>query len=159
MATTSQIEKSVKNVIDNFSSDDFIFDLLSAYDVAASRISRLRSGDRNKLDTIGELDASTLKLFFKVATTSELHAVIAELSKRYKSEKKPPRFAIVTDYKTILAVDTKTADTLDVKIKDLAKHYDFFLPLAGMEKAQIVNENPADVRAAEKMAKLYDEIR
>lgn len=158
MATTSQIEKSVKNVIDSFSSDDFIFDLLSAYDVAASRISRLRSGDRNKLDTIGELDASTLKLFFKVATTNELHAVIAELSNRYKSEKKPPRFAIVTDYDTILAIDTKTDDTLDVKIKDLAKHYDFFLPLAGMEKAQIVDENPADVKAAEKMAKLYDEI-
>ncbi len=158
MATTSQIEKSVKKVIDNLSSDEFIFDLLSAYDVADSRIKRLRTGDRNKLDTIGELDASTLKLFFKVAPTNELHAIIDELSTKYKTEKKPPRFAIVTDYKTILAVDTKTEDTLDVAITELAKYYDFFLPLAGMEKAQIVNENPADVKAAQKMAKLYDEI-
>ena len=158
MPTTSQIEKSVKKVINNLSSDEFIFDLLSAYDVADSRIKRLRTGDRNKLDTIGELDASTLKLFFKVAPTNELHAVIDELSTKYKTEKKPPRFAIVTDYKTVLAVDTKTEDTLDVAITELAKHYDFFLPLAGMEKAQIVNENPADVKAAEKMAKLYDEI-
>ena len=158
MATTSQIEKSVKKVLNNLSSDEFIFDLLSAYDVADSRIKRLRTGDRNKLDTIGELDASTLKLFFKVAPTNELHAVIDELSTKYKTEKKPPRFAIVTDYKTVLAVDTKTEDTLDVAIFELAKHYDFFLPLAGMEKAQIVNENPADVKAAEKMAKLYDEI-
>ena len=158
MATTSQIEKSVKKVVDNSSSDDFIFDLLSAYDVADSRIKRLRTGDRNKLDTIGELDASTLKLFFKVSATNELHAVIDELSSKYKTEKKPPRFAVVTDYTTLLAVDTKMDDTLDVQIKDLAKHYDFFLPLAGMEKAQIVNENPADVKAAEKMAKLYDEI-
>ena len=158
MATTSQIEKSVKKVVDNSSSDEFIFDLLSAYDVADSRIKRLRTGDRNKLDTIGELDASTLKLFFKVASTSELHAVIDGLSSKYATEKKPPRFAIVTDYKTLLAIDTKTDDTLDVQISDLAKRYDFFLPLAGMEKAQIVNENPADVKAAEKMAKLYDEI-
>jgi len=158
MATTSQIEKNVKKVLEKFSADEFIFDLLSAYDVANSRISRLRSGDRNKLDTIGELDASTLKLFFKVASTSELHAVIDGLSSKYATEKKPPRFAIVTDYKTLLAIDTKTDDTLDVQISDLAKHYDFFLPLAGMEKAQIVDENPADVKAAEKMAKLYDEI-
>jgi len=158
MPTTSQIEKKVKSVIDNFSSDEFIFDLLSAYDVADSRIKRLRTGDRNKLATTGELDASTLKLFFKEASTSELHAVIDELSSKYKSEKKPPRFAIVTDYKTLLAVDTKTEDTLDVAITELTRHYDFFLPLAGMEKAQIVNENPADVKAAEKMAKLYDEI-
>ncbi len=158
MATTSQIEKSIKKVVNNFSSDEFIFDLLSAYDVADSRIKRLRTGDRNKLDSIGELDASTLKLFFKVSSTSELHAVIDELSTKYAAEKKPPRFAIVTDYTTLLAIDTKTDDTLDVQITDLAKYYDFFLPLAGMEKAVIVDENPADVKAAEKMAKLYDEI-
>ena len=39
------------------------------------------------------------------------------------------------------------------------KHYDFFLPWAGLEKAQHHYENPADVRAAERMAKLYDEIK
>lgn len=158
MATTSQIEKSVKKVVDNFSRDNFIFDLLHAYDVANSRISRLRNGERNKLESTGELDASTLKLFFKVSTSNELYTVIDELSTKYKSEKKPPRFAIVTDYKILLAIDTKTDDTLEVEVKNLAKHYDFFLPLAGMEKSQIVDENPADVKAAEKMAKLYDEI-
>ncbi|WP_434658232.1 class I SAM-dependent DNA methyltransferase [Sulfurimonas sp. NW9] len=158
MPTSSQIEKNVKKVIDKFSPDEFIFDLLSAYDVADSRIKRLRTGDRNKLESIGELDAATLKLFFKVSASSDLHAVIDELVSKYKAEKKPPRFAIVTDYTTLLAVDTKTDDTLDVKISDLTKHYEFFLPLAGMEKAVIVNENPADVKAAEKMAKLYDEI-
>ena len=40
----------------------------------------------------------------------------------------------------------------------MAKHYDFFLPLAGMEKAKHIDENPADVRASNKLAKLYDEI-
>jgi len=33
------------------------------------------------------------------------------------------------------------------------------LPWVGMEKAQHQNENPADVKAAEKMAKLFDEIK
>jgi hypothetical protein len=58
-----------------------------------------------------------------------------------------------------LAYDTKTQDTLDIPILDIAKHFDFFLPLAGMEKAQHQVENPADVKAAERMAKLYDEIK
>lgn len=58
-----------------------------------------------------------------------------------------------------MAVDTKTQDTLDIAITDIAKHFDFFLPWAGMEKAQHQNENPADVRAAEKIAKLYDDIK
>ena len=70
MPTTSRTEKSVKKVIKNFSRDEFIFDLLSAYDVADSRIKRLRAGERSRLDT------TTLKLFFKVSSTTELHAVI-----------------------------------------------------------------------------------
>ena len=49
--------------------------------------------------------------------------------------------------------------TLDIHIKDLPKNYDFFLPWAGMEKAQLQNENPADIKAAVKMAKLFDEIK
>jgi hypothetical protein len=49
--------------------------------------------------------------------------------------------------------------TLDISLKDLPKNYDFFLPWAGMEKAQLQNENPADIKAAVKMAKLFDEIK
>ena len=52
----------------------------------------------------------------------------------------------------------ETQDKLDCALNDLPKHYDFFLPWAGMEKAQHANENPADVKAAEKMAKLLLEF-
>ncbi|MGL5295048.1 MAG: class I SAM-dependent DNA methyltransferase, partial [Aeromonas sp.] len=37
--------------------------------------------------------------------------------------------------------------------------YGFFLPLVGLEKAIVSSENPADVKAAEKMGKLFDLIR
>jgi hypothetical protein len=39
----------------------------------------------------------------------------------------------------------------------LQNHAAFFLPWAGIEKTQIENLNVADIKAAEKMAKLYDE--
>lgn len=58
-----------------------------------------------------------------------------------------------------MAIDTHTKENLDIPLKNLAKHYDFFLPWAGLEKAQHHNENPADIKAAEKMAKLFDEIK
>jgi hypothetical protein len=66
---------------------------------------------------------------------------------------------IVTDYNLFLAADTKTGEKLDIELQELPKHFDFFLPWAGMEKAQHRNENPADVKAAERMAKLFDEIK
>ena len=65
----------------------------------------------------------------------------------------------MTDFETLLAYDTKTDDTLDIPILELPGYYDFFLPLAGMEKYQHTKETIADVRAAERMAKFYDQIK
>ncbi len=87
-----------------------------------------------------------------------MHGSIDTLKNEYDSQKQKPRFIIVTDYKTLLAYDTKTTDTLDINFKELVKHFDFFLPLAGMEKSTHIDENPADVKASNKLAKLYDEI-
>ncbi|WP_349771313.1 DNA methyltransferase [Escherichia coli] len=56
-------------------------------------------------------------------------------------------------------MDTKTQDTLDIELGQLAKHFDFFLPWAGMEKMVYRGENPADVKAAEKMADFFDHIK
>jgi len=155
--TIVQIENNLKDLVKNFSEDSFVFDLLLAYGSPKATITRLKKGELNQLEAKGEL-LSRKNLFFKVVSADDLHSAIDELQKKYKKEKKPPRFIIVTDYETLLATDTKTEETLDIKLLDIAKHYDFFLPWAGMEQAQHVDENPADVKAAEKMAKLYDEI-
>ena len=48
--------------------------------------------------------------------------------------------------------------TLDVAADGLAANFNFFLPWAGIEKTELENLNFADIKAAEKMAKLYDEI-
>ena len=155
--TIAQIETNLRELIENFSPQTFIFDLLLGYGFPKSTLARLEKGDLNQLESKGELTLRK-QLFFKVALGDELHALIDELVNDQKVSKNTPRFIIVTDYETLLAVDTKTKDTLDIKLLDLTKHYDFFLPWAGMERAQHKDENPADVRAAEKMAKLYDEI-
>lgn len=40
-----------------------------------------------------------------------------------------------------------------IPIRDIDKHFTFFLPWAGMEKAQYVAEAHADVKAADRMGK------
>ena len=87
------------------------------------------------------------------------HATIDELKSKKEVTKHSPRFIIVTNYETLLAYDTKTEDTLDIELLNIVNHYDFFLPLAGMEKATFADENPADVKASLQMAKLYDELQ
>ena len=152
----SQIEENIKTLVDDFSKKEFVFDFLLSFGLPKATIARLKKGELNQLETKGEITLRK-KLFFKEATEN-LHSIIDELKKSFTSQKQKPRFIIVSDYDTFLAFDTSTQDSLDIKLKDLVKHFDFFLPLAGMEKSKFVDENPADIKASIKLAKLYDEI-
>ena len=155
--TIIEIENNLNALVANFDKKSFIFDLLLAYGTPKSTIKRLQGSDHDKLEISGELILRK-KLFFKV-TDSELHKTIDELKTQKDVIKNSPRFIIVTDFETLLAYDTKTTDSLDTEILNITNHYDFFLPLAGMEKATFTDENPADVRASLKMAKLFDELQ
>jgi len=151
----AQIENNLQNLIKKFSKDTFIFDLLLAYGLPKASITRLQNGNLNLSKVQGEVSWKK-KVLFKPIENEDLHVAITKCKEETKQEQ---RFIIVTDYKTLLAVDTKTSDTLDIELDVLPNHFDFFLPWAGMEKATHKNENPADVKAAEKMAKLFDEIK
>ena len=151
----AQIENNLQNLIKNFSKDTFIFDLLLAYGLPKASITRLQNGNLNLSKVQGEVSWKK-KVLFKPVENEDLHVAITKCKEETKQEQ---RFIIVTDFKTLLAVDTKTSDTLDIELENLPSHFDFFLPWAGMEKATHKNENPADVKAAEKMAKLFDEIK
>ena len=155
--TIIEIENNLHTLTANFKKESFIYELLLAYDTPKSTIKRLQNSDHDKLEENGELTLRK-KLFFKVAK-SELHKTIDELKTKKEVIKHNPRFIIVTDYETLLAYDTKTEDSLDIEILNISNHYDFFLPLAGMEKASFADENPADVKASLKMARLYDELQ
>jgi hypothetical protein len=154
----AQIENNLKLLFNSFDENSFIYDLLLAYGQPRASIKRLQDGGLNLSKYDGEI-LWKKKLFFKVSTDSDLHELIDLLRVEDKITRHAPRFIIVTDYKSLLARDTKTNETLDIEILEVPRYFDFFLPLAGMEKAQHQSENPADVRAAERMGKLYDEIR
>jgi hypothetical protein len=152
------LQENLENLSQNFSKQTLIFDLLSVYELPKSTISLL---SKNPAKLSGKEDQIILKnkVLFHITTLEEdEHVAIDALQKDKSSYKFNPRFIIVTDFVTFLAIDTKTKETLDINIKDLGKHYAFFLPWCGMEKSQHVNENPADIRAAYKMDKLYQAI-
>ncbi|HEO1839405.1 TPA: class I SAM-dependent DNA methyltransferase [Acinetobacter baumannii] len=159
-----QIEDSVKHLVKNVldgtaSQKDFIYDFLLSYGHRSQSVGRVRSGERNLAEDKENSIFWKRQLYFKIAKQQDLHNLIDQMKKEKRTESNKIRFLIVTDFKTLLAIDTKTQDTLDVPFNELAKKFDFFLPWAGMEKAVYQGENPADVKAAEKLAKLFDEIK
>ncbi|MGE4420588.1 MAG: DNA methyltransferase [Sulfurimonas sp.] len=155
--TIIEIENNLNILVADLDKETFIFDLLLAYGTPKSTIKRVQGSDHDRLETEGEL-VLRKKLFFKVADEN-LHVTIDALKSAKEVTKHSPRFIIVTDYETLLAYDTKTDDSLDTELLNITNHYDFFLPLAGMEKATFADENPADVKASLKMARLFDELQ
>ena len=154
----TQIENNLQILFNSFDEHSFIYELLLAYGQPKASIKRLQEGGLNLSKNEGEI-LWKKKIFFKESSITDLHDLIDDLRVDDRITKHSPRFIIVTDYKNLLARDTKTNDTLDIDILEIPRHFDFFLPLAGMEKAQHQFENPADVKAAERMGKLYDEIK
>lgn len=156
--TIAQIEDNIKGLIASVASDTFIYNFLLAFGTPKATVVRLQSGKINLGEADGELVWKKKMLYRQVATGTNLLELVQELRNDVRLKKSQPRFVVVTDLETLLAVDLLTQDTLDCKVVYLDKHFDFFLPFAGIEKAQYLSENPADVKAAEKMAKLYDQI-
>ena len=136
---------------------EFIFDLLLAYGKPQGNVTRLRNGSLSVADDKTTEVAQKNVVYFK-ETTGDPLAVIDELKISPTVVRYRTRFVIVTDYNELLAVDTKTGENLMIPIRDIDQHFTFFLPWAGMEKAQYVSEAHADVKAAERMGKLFDEL-
>ena len=148
----------LETLVEAINPETFIYELLPIYGIPLSIIERLKSGEQNESKEANEIILKN-KLYFKsLPSGTDLHARITEESQNIRIKKLKIRFLIVTDFETLLAMDTKTKKTLDIPLKALPDHHSFFLPWMGKEATVIHNENPADIKASEKMALLYDEI-
>lgn len=136
---------------------EFIFDLLLAYGKPKGNVTRLRNGSLN-VATDPDREVAQKNLVYFRETDREPLADIEELRTSPAVVRYNTRFVIVTNYDELVAVDMKTAENKVFPIRDIAKHFTFFLPWAGMEKAQYTSEAHADVKAAERMGKLFDEL-
>ena len=152
---STEIKTNVQNLIDKFSKEEFIYDLLIAYGISKTSVTRLKKGDYNFAKVDGEI-LYKKKVFFKIEQADKLLSSIEEIAKEERIAKHKPRFAILTDYKHIVAKDLKLGKNLDIELKELPNYFDFFLPLAGSEVYNATNDNEADRNASYKMASLYD---
>lgn len=160
-----EIEKRVAPLGNRKSYDrEFIFGLLLAYGRSPGNVTRLRSNKSGSLNVARNPDQEVAQkgvVYFRElqkSTEEDLLRSIENLSSDPAVVRFSTRFVIVSDYEQLLARDIKTSETLIIDIRRIAEFFTFFLPWAGMEKSQYVAETHADVKAAERMAKLFDEL-
>lgn len=136
---------------------EFLFELMLAFGRSKGNVTRLRNGSLNIADDPAREVGQKNVVYFR-EVNGDLLAELEELRTAPTVVKYSPRFVIVTDYVNMLAYDTKTTENRTFPLREINKHFTFFLPWAGMEKTQYTSEAHADVKAAERMGKLFDEL-
>lgn len=120
-------------------------------------IQRLKDGRGNDAKD-GKTILVKKKLAYRPSEPGELPYVLEAMKADAHIASKSPRLYVVSDGVNILAYDPKEEDTYNNTIALLWKDFEFFKPLAGIEKVQYAKEAEADVKSAEMMARIYDDI-
>jgi hypothetical protein len=155
----TEIEFSLRDLVAKpYEAETFAFDLIGILNASKMTISRLRTGAMNKAKRPGDLLWQS-RLFFRSVEPGQdvVHAATAMLADPLALKNKP-RFVIATDGDLINIRDTRFDETEIVEFGRLDEKSDFLLPLAGYERRAVVEEHPADIKAAKKLKKLYDAI-
>ncbi|PHM45532.1 class I SAM-dependent DNA methyltransferase [Xenorhabdus miraniensis] len=156
----TKIFDTLEEIVFSLNREEFIYNFLSAYNLPKATITQLRQGGSRNIAKESSHIGLKNKVYFEPAHSDD--GLDKKLFLRLTDPlitKNKIRFVIITDFLRFLAWDTQTGERLDIDIDELHSYYAFFLPLVGLEKALTSSENPADVKAAEKMGKLFDLIK
>ena len=96
---------------------------------------------------------------YQSAPTTRLTERLEQLKRDPQVLKAAPKIIAVSDGKTLLAYDLREKDTYENQLERMPSDFAFFYPLMDVERVHYVEESPADIKAAEKLAKLHDELR
>lgn len=137
----------------NLKEDEFLTSFLTTYGFPKTSIKRAL----DSMESSGERKCSIKqKLLYKECSpTTNLESEYLSLLEQADKE----RFVVATNFDRIMAKDMLSGRGIDIVFDDLSDSYEFFLPWCGREIVEQEVENPADVKAATEMAKLFEAIQ
>ncbi len=145
------------------SAQEFVYDLLRIFaHWGDGQVRRAKEGPGNASKDGRTLVVKDLIAHRPMDADSDISAFYDEIKAMRddpKIAKHLPRLYVVSDGKRVVAVDPKINDEYNNTIDALWRDFEFLTPLAGIEKVQHAAEAEADVKSAELMAKLFDDIR
>jgi MmeI, DNA-methyltransferase domain/MmeI, target recognition domain/MmeI, C-terminal domain/MmeI, helicase spacer domain/MmeI, N-terminal domain len=135
----------------------FGLSLIEAYGPPKATLAKLKQGSLNKAARSGDL-VWPKKLHLTIVQPGQAGPALDEIAAEWEGKKTRPRLLVATDGVEMVGLDTKLNEPMAVAFAKLVERYDFFLPLAGVEKYEAVVDSPADIKAAGRLAKFYDAI-
>ena len=159
--TTAMNAVEIESAISDLSAQpferlEFPYSFLLAFGNKDTTIKRLRSGETNKSDVGGVLQAKNIHIL--ATDVSKISQGLDSLRKSAATAKAKVRFLLATDGHTFEAEDLETGDTVVCDYPDFPDHFGFFLPLAGITTVKQIRESSFDIRATSRLNKLYLEL-
>jgi type I restriction-modification system DNA methylase subunit len=151
----AEIEMQLSDLVNEpFDQAEFVFKFMVIFNPPPATLTKLRKA-------LAAPDNELLwsrKLHYRTAAPGQTANIVDVLKEQKIAKNKAPRFIISTDGNEFSALDTRANEPLHCDFAKLNDHFDFFLPLAGIDKYKAVDENPADIKATGLLAIFHDEI-
>ena len=161
MSTTisyQTIESRLHELHENTSAPELGYDLLRIFNgMSETRINRIKDGKDNLSKQPNSIVVKKLLAYTHCATENLVDAL--EALKQDAKVLKAVRLLLVSDGETLLGYDPLEEESYENTVERLRYDYQFLMPLAGVERYLAPEEQAADVKAAYKMARIFDEIR
>lgn len=154
----ADIEEAISKIAaEPFNAETFPFNFIAGYDAPPATVTRIRNGTQNATD----IDGAVLwrqKLHLHVCALGEVEASIQRLAASRATERQKVQFVLATDGVEVAARDLRADDATFFPFEEFGNHFGFFLPLAGYSRYKAAEENPVDVKAANRLSRLYDAL-
>ncbi|MHC9011898.1 class I SAM-dependent DNA methyltransferase [Stenotrophomonas rhizophila] len=143
-----------------FDSAEFPFQFLAAFgnnEVTLKRLRKVGSGGTNLSDVPGAI-LQRNHIHLAVCEPGKVRETFEALKASAKNSTYRIKLVLATDGESLEAEYLVTGEPLACPYAELAEHFGYFLPFAGITTVQEIKENPIDVRATGRLNKLYVEL-
>ena len=138
-----EIEEAVSNLaLEEFDSNEFPYNFLTAFGNKLTTIKKLRSGTTNKSDLGGVLQRNNIHI--KTCKLGEVDITLKSLRESLETKKAKSKFILSTDGNFFAAEDLISGEIISCEFKTFPDYFGFFLPLAGISTVSQIKENSID---------------
>ncbi|MGD1016949.1 MAG: DNA methyltransferase [Roseiarcus sp.] len=153
-----EIEEAVSELAATpFDAAEFPYAFLAAFGNKDTTIKRLRAGSSNASDVPGGV-LQRNNIHLAVCAQGAVGATLTALRESPKTASAKAKFVLATDGVDLEAEDIPSGETIVCAYPEFAKHFGFFLPLAGISTVKQIAHNPIDIKATGRLNKLYVEL-
>ncbi|MBP7401317.1 MAG: class I SAM-dependent DNA methyltransferase [Clostridia bacterium] len=141
----------------------FLDDFFNVFGVSRRRVATFETKVKKLDGKDGYID-----LIWKGVLLVEMKSVGRSLDKAYAQavdyfpglkETELPQYILVSDFQNFRLYDLETGQVLDFPLRDLVKRVRHFGFLAGYQHTEIKAQDPVNIKAAEQMGKIHDELK